>query len=99
MLFPVYTTANTYKEKQYHVLINGQRGNVKGDYPKSPLKIAGIAAAVLLALLLLFLFREGGRRKAPMISETAEAVETVECAETIEEEEKQWDYSADSLPM
>ena len=51
---PIYTTAYTYKGKKYHVLINGQSGDVKGDYPKSPIKIALIAAAVLLILAVLF---------------------------------------------
>lgn len=107
VLFPVYTTAYSYKGKQYHVLINGQSGNVKGDYPKSPIKIAGIIISVLLALLLLFWFSEGGRMKAPGVMAVAsvetrvnaEGLEEVSVTETIEEEESQWDYLADSLPM
>lgn len=50
VLLPVYSTAYTYKGKDYTVLINGQNGNISGDYPKSPVKIA-IIVLVIIALL------------------------------------------------
>ena len=68
VMMPVYTTAYTYKGKQYHVLINGQSGRVEGDYPKSPARIAAIAAAVLVIVALVYWFSEGGsgRRHADL---------------------------------
>ena len=39
VLLPVYSTAYRYKNKTYTVLINGQTGRVKGEYPKSVAKI------------------------------------------------------------
>ncbi len=46
ILLPVYATAYTYKGKNYSVLINGQNGKIKGDYPKSVAKIALIIAII-----------------------------------------------------
>ena len=50
ILIPVYATAYTYKNKNYTVLINGQSGKIRGDYPKSPVKIA-VILAIIIALL------------------------------------------------
>lgn len=49
ILIPVYATAFTYGSKNYTVLINGQTGKIKGDYPKSPVKI-GIIAVIVIAI-------------------------------------------------
>jgi len=100
VMLPIYTTAYTYKGKPYHVLINGQSGHVKGDYPKSPVKIAGIVVAVLLVLLLVFWFSEGKNMKKSAVPMEKAAV-TVEAdrEEWMIEEETLWDYSADNLPM
>lgn len=59
VLLPLYSTAYTYKGKQYRVLINGQSGRVEGDYPKSPAKIAAIVLGVLLILGGVFWFSRG----------------------------------------
>lgn len=67
VLLPVYSTAYTYKGKQYHVLINGQSGRVDGDYPKSPAKLAGIVVAILILIALVFWFSEGGHMRAEQI--------------------------------
>lgn len=103
VMLPIYTTAYTYKGKQYHVLINGQSGNVKGDYPKSPVKIVGIVAAVLLILMAVFWFSEGGRMTAPTVlgeqTVVAGAADTELVETDLTEEGFVWDYSADSLPM
>ena len=70
VMMPVYTTAYTYKGKQYHVLINGQSGRVEGDYPKSPAKIAAIVAAVLVIVALVYWFSgSGDRREAARVNE------------------------------
>lgn len=101
VLLPVYTTAYTYKGKKYHVIINGQSGSVEGDYPKSPAKIAGIAAAVLLALALLFWFSEGKDMMRSALRQEAQTEYACLYTEDMEneKEEQSWDYSADSLPM
>lgn len=70
VMMPIYTTAYTYKGKQYHVLINGQSGRVEGDYPKSPAKIAAIVAAVLVIVALVYWFSgSGDRREAARVNE------------------------------
>lgn len=48
---PVYSTAYTYKDKRYNVLINGETGEIRGEYPKS---IAKITAIIVLILGILF---------------------------------------------
>lgn len=50
ILIPLYATAYNYNNKTYSVLINGQTGKIKGDYPKSPLKIA-IIILIIAAIL------------------------------------------------
>ncbi len=92
VLLPIYSTAYSYKGKQYHVLINGQSGRVDGDYPKSPAKLAGILVAIVVLLALLFWFSEGGRMRT-------EQVPVDEASSTFLEEEQTWDYLADNLPM
>lgn len=44
ILLPVYMTAYEYKQKIYHVLINGQTGEVQGKSPVSPVKVALLVA-------------------------------------------------------
>lgn len=51
IFIPIYSTAYTYKNKYYNVLINGETGKIKGEYPKSPIKIT-----VLIILILGILF-------------------------------------------
>lgn len=58
VLVPVYSTSYTYKGKNYTVLINGENGRIKGEYPKSVAKIMAIviaaaAAAILILTLML----------------------------------------------
>lgn len=101
VMLPVYSTAYTYKGKQYRVLVNGQSGKVQGDYPKSPFKIAAIVIAVMAVLGLLFWYSEGGRMtaaKALAAGEQQTVVEMTEEKEVRTEEEPLWDYLEDSLP-
>ena len=54
ILIPVYSTAYSYANKNYTVLINGQTGKIKGAYPKSAAKIAiiiGIIVAIIVSLV------------------------------------------------
>ena len=60
VLLPVYSTAYQYKNKTYTVLINGQTGRVKGEYPKSVAKITLIILLVLAIIGMFFLATSGG---------------------------------------
>lgn len=55
IFIPVYSTAYTYKNKYYNVLINGETGKIKGEYPKSPVKIAAIIIIILSILFGIYL--------------------------------------------
>lgn len=57
ILIPLYSTAFSYKNKNYNVLINGQTGKVNGEYPKSPVKIAIIVIVIIIIILLGFIFK------------------------------------------
>jgi hypothetical protein len=46
ILLPIWVASYTYKEKQYHFLINGQTGELEGYAPTSWLKVAGVVAAI-----------------------------------------------------
>ena len=61
VLLPVYATSYHYKKRQYTVLINGETGRIRGEYPRSPVKIALL---VLAAALLIggFFFLTSDRR-------------------------------------
>lgn len=59
LMLPIYSTAYTYKDKNYTVLVNGQNGKFKGEYPKSPAKII-IIILVILVLLIIGYFVSGG---------------------------------------
>lgn len=77
VMIPVYSTAYTYKDKNYTVLINGQSGKISGDYPKSPLKIALIVAVVLAIILGLYVFTNEAEA-AELETETVETATTAE---------------------
>ncbi len=57
ILIPVYSTAYSYANKNYTVLINGQTGKIKGAYPKSPVKIAIIIAIIVAIIVSIFVVR------------------------------------------
>ncbi len=57
---PVYSTNYSYKGKNYNVLINGENGAIKGEYPKSVFKIIAIIVAVLAVILGILMMTEGG---------------------------------------
>ncbi|MCC6742808.1 MAG: primosomal protein N' (replication factor Y) - superfamily II helicase, partial [Acidobacteria bacterium] len=53
MIFlPVWLAAFAYKQKVYRFVVNGQTGKVTGEAPLSYFKIALVAGAVLIAILL-----------------------------------------------
>ena len=69
----VYTIAE-YKNKQYHVLINGETGRVQGEYPKSVAKILLVIAGILILIGLFFMATDAfacGAKGVP-VAETAQ---------------------------
>lgn len=60
ILLPVYATSYTYKRKNYTVLVNGQTGEIKGDYPKSPIKIAILVILGIILFTVFYLFLSEG---------------------------------------
>ena len=63
-LLPLYLSAFSYRKKTYHVLLNGQTGQIGGRTPKSPVRVA-LAVLVLLAVMggLFWLFMATGGRE------------------------------------
>ena len=51
-LLPMYLSSFTFKDKQFHVLVNGQTGRVGGQAPVSPLRVC-IFIVLLIALMYL----------------------------------------------
>ncbi len=56
VLLPVWVAAYRYGEKTYRFLVNGQTGEVRGDSPWSPWKVAGAVLAILVLLGILCLW-------------------------------------------
>lgn len=78
ILIPVYSTAFTYNNKNYTVLINGQTGKIKGDYPKSPVKIAIIAVVIVAAIAGLFFFNSSKNKSDKNSTDVGNAAYTVD---------------------
>lgn len=68
LLLPVYSTSYSFNGKDYNVIINGQSGQVSGEYPKSPVKIALIVIVIVAILLWIFI----DDTKAGELEKTAE---------------------------
>ena len=58
LLLPIYSTTYSFKNKTYNVMINGQTGKIKGEYPKSPIKIAIIVVVIIILIILYFYFKK-----------------------------------------
>ena len=63
ILVPIYATSYHYKNKTYQVVVNGQNGRIKGEYPKSPVKITAMIIVIMLALLGIYMFSETDSKK------------------------------------
>lgn len=50
IIVPLYATSYAYNNKNYTVLVNGQNGEIKGEYPKSVGKIGLLIAIIILIL-------------------------------------------------
>lgn len=53
MLLPLYVAAYMYGAKTFRFVVNGQTGEVQGEAPISWIKVAGIAGAVVAALVVI----------------------------------------------
>lgn len=58
ILVPVYSTNYNYTGKNFTVLINGENGKIKGQYPKSPAKIIAIVLAIVAVVIAYILFSD-----------------------------------------
>ena len=95
LILPVYATAYDYKGRQYTVLVNGQTGSIRGGYPKSPLKIALLAAAAVAAFILIYLLMWGDELQSSSalpgaLPQVAAAQEADWMADAAEESREQW---------
>ncbi len=59
VLLPVWLLTYQYGARSFQVLANGFTGTVGGNYPKSGIKIAILVLAILIVMLLVFVFTEG----------------------------------------
>ncbi|MEL7145720.1 MAG: hypothetical protein AAFO69_05095, partial [Bacteroidota bacterium] len=57
ILLPVYVSSFQYKGKNYQFIVNSRTGEVQGQKPLSPWKIALVVILVLSLLAALFYFR------------------------------------------
>ena len=64
IFIPVYSTAYAYKDKRYNVLINGETGEIRGEYPKSIAKITAIVVVVLGILFGIYMSASKGESTA-----------------------------------
>lgn len=55
-LLPMYLSVFPFKQKQYHVLINGQTGRIGGQAPVSPLRVAAAVALGIALIALIYYF-------------------------------------------
>lgn len=63
VLLPVYATSYAYNGKNYKVLINGETGKMKGEYPLSPVKITIIVIIIILITALFFYSKNSNEAK------------------------------------
>jgi len=60
IMVPMYATSFSYNNKNYPVLINGQNGAIKGEYPKSVVKIIAFIAVIIAIIIGLMALLGGG---------------------------------------
>lgn len=58
LLLPVYKTSYFFQGKEYTVFINGQTGNIYGEYPKSIWKILLAILGILLVIYIVYLLSQ-----------------------------------------
>ena len=52
VLVPIWLLSYTYGTKIYQVVVNGYAGQMAGDYPKSPWKIALLILVALIVVVI-----------------------------------------------
>jgi len=58
ILLPVWIGAYQFQGKVYHVVVNSRTGDVEGERPYSPLKIAALVVTILAVVALLILWHQ-----------------------------------------
>jgi hypothetical protein len=61
VLLPIWLLTYQYGAKTFRIACNGVTGTVAGKYPKSWIKITLLVIAILIALMIVFIFAEGGQ--------------------------------------
>ena len=61
ILSPVWLLTYNFGAKSYQCAMNGVTGIIKGEYPKSPWKIALIVLAIFIVVVIVLSFAGGGR--------------------------------------
>lgn len=59
LLLPVWISAYQFQQRTFRFLVNARTGEVQGERPYSPWKIAALVFAILLAILLVFAIASG----------------------------------------
>lgn len=59
VLLPIYMMTYIYNNKLYNVMVNGQTGEVQGQAPLSPIKVALLALLAVALVILFFYFYQG----------------------------------------
>ena len=54
VLAPIWIANFKFKEKLYNIVINGQTGQIKGEAPVSPIKVAVAIILAIIALIVVF---------------------------------------------
>lgn len=99
VLVPVYSTNYSFKGKNYTVLINGENGAIKGEYPKSVAKIVAIIVAVAAALILIFSLMGRDSDYYEKNDYNSSTLLCEECDEIVYEYEMPEDVSADFMEV
>lgn len=92
---PIYTTNYSFKGKNYTVVVNGETGAIRGEYPKSVFKIIAIIIAVILGLLLLFKALSGNASGAQSKDDVVNSQQL--CYNVVEDCDYQELYSDDKV--
>ena len=55
ILYPIWTALVEFEGKAYQAIVDANQGTINLDYPKDPkkiIKVAGIAAAIILVIVI-----------------------------------------------
>jgi predicted RNA-binding Zn-ribbon protein involved in translation (DUF1610 family) len=66
VLFPVWISSYTYREKVYHFLVNGQTGEVQGQAPVSWIKVTLVILVIVAIIVVIFVLLSQGNTAATM---------------------------------